>query len=253
MNDFFLLFLHFFIYSIIGWILEIFYCRLIEGKLYNRGFLHGPYCPIYGFGAILIVKLLNPLSNNAVLVFLAGAILTSTLEYITSFLMEKIFKAKWWDYSDMKFNINGRVCLLNSTLFGILGLLLVYILNPAIQNISNYLDIKIIKYISYFTFTFILIDLAITVSEFINLKKKLSELKDFTDSLIKQSNIFDQNSQAYKIMELTKEFNRTSGYNDIFITALKELSPSYSEYHQKLEEANKKLVAHYPEIEKMND
>jgi DNA-binding transcriptional MerR regulator len=68
----------------------------------------------------------------------------------------------------------------------------------------------------------------------------------------KQSDEY-KNSQAYKIMELTKEFNRTSGYNDIFITALKELSPSYSEYHQKLEEANKKLVAHYPEIEKMND
>ena len=104
MNNLFVLFLYFFIYSVLGWCTETLYCRLCEGKWTNRGFLYGPYCPIYGFGGVIVV-FLSPFSYSPILIFILGFILTSMLEYITSYIMEKLFDAKWWDYSHMPFNL----------------------------------------------------------------------------------------------------------------------------------------------------
>jgi uncharacterized membrane protein len=104
-------------------------------KLVNRGFLIGPYCPIYGFGAIAMILYLSGYRDNILTVFLLGSIICSIIEYITSYLMEKLFKARWWDYSKNSFNLNGRICLKNTILFGVLGVLLVYIINPFISNL----------------------------------------------------------------------------------------------------------------------
>ena len=105
-------FLLFFIYSFIGYICEVIYCFILDkGKFQNRGFLYGPYCPIYGFGAIAIIVLLSKYEQYPIVLFVMGAIVASIIEYITSYLMEKIFNNKWWDYSNKKFNINGRICL----------------------------------------------------------------------------------------------------------------------------------------------
>ena len=98
----------FIIYSVIGWAYESLLCSVIERRLINRGFLNGPYCPIYGFGALLDIICLNSFSDPLEIFFL-GALLNCTLEYWTSFFMEKMFNGRWWDYSDKKFNINGRV------------------------------------------------------------------------------------------------------------------------------------------------
>ncbi len=124
--------IYFTIYSFLGWVCECIYCSLGAKKLINRGFLAGPYCPIYGFGSLLVILLLEPLGRNPFVIFFGGMVLTSILEYFTSFLMEKIFHMKWWDYSTYPYNINGRVCLLNSTLFGLLSLFLMFVVNPPI-------------------------------------------------------------------------------------------------------------------------
>ena len=197
--------MHFFIYSIIGWILEVIYCKILDGKFYNRGFLNGPYCPIYGFGAIFIVLLLKRFSFFPPLVFVLGFLLTSTLEYITSFLMEKIFNAKWWDYSKEKFNINGRVCLKNSIMFGLLSLILIYGLDPVITKLIDLIKIDYLSKIATLLSALILLDLNITIMEFINIKEKLMDLKNYTDTLIKEKNIFNENSDAYKKLEEFKE------------------------------------------------
>lgn len=226
MEKFYLLFLYFYIYSIIGWSLEVIYCRLLEGKFTNRGFLHGPYCPIYGVGATIIVLTLNRFYNNPILVFIFGLILTSILEYITSLIMEKIFNAKWWDYSNMKFNIHGRVCLLNSTLFGVLALLLVYILNPIITLLIEKINISYITYISTILIILMSIDITSTVAEFLNLKKKLAELKEFTETLIKEKSSFKENSQTYKnILELKEKIiNKKNIINNRFIKAFPHIT-----------------------------
>ena len=116
---------YFFIYSFLGWITEVIYAALKTGKFVNRGFLNGPVCPIYGCGMAIGALLLNVLEDKWYLLFLAGGALATVLEFITGFVLEKIFKTKWWDYSKEHFNVKGYVCLKFSLLWGI-GILAVF-------------------------------------------------------------------------------------------------------------------------------
>ncbi len=117
-------------YSMLGWACESVWCSAGTKKLVNRGFLTGPWCPVYGFGAILLLLMGQPFAAHPVLVFLLAVVSTSLLEYFTGWLLEALFKTRWWDYSKRKFQIKGRVCLRNSLLFGLLGLAVVYGLQP---------------------------------------------------------------------------------------------------------------------------
>lgn len=110
-------------------------------RFINRGFLVGPYCPIYGMGALSMTFLLGRYKENPLGLFVLGLVLASVLEYTTSWLMEKIFHARWWDYSNDKFNINGRVCLATMIPFGLFGLLITYVLNPAFISLYSRLSI----------------------------------------------------------------------------------------------------------------
>lgn len=123
------LFLLFLIYSIIGWIIEVVNNFIFNKKWINRGFLIGPYCPIYGAGSILITLFVSN-DNDIISTFLKSMAICSILEYSTSYIMERMFKTRWWDYSKNKYNINGRICLQTMTLFGIGGVLVVKFLSP---------------------------------------------------------------------------------------------------------------------------
>ena len=124
------LFILFMIYSFFGWIIEIIWTLIMEKKFVNRGFLIGPYLPIYGVGGILMTLLLERYSNDVIALFIMSIMLFSILEYFTSYILEKIFNARWWDYSKYKYNINGRICLETMIPFGIAGLFLIYVINP---------------------------------------------------------------------------------------------------------------------------
>ncbi len=126
-------FILFIIYSFAGWVMETLWVSWCNKRLVDRGFLIGPYCPIYGFGALLIVLLLSKLSFSPILVFLMTVFVCGALEYFASWIMEKIFKARWWDYSNVKFNLNGRICLKNLIAFGIMGIVVIYIINPNLE------------------------------------------------------------------------------------------------------------------------
>ncbi len=133
MNRFCFAFLLLMTYSFLGWCGEMVYCSVGQRKLCEkRGFLNGPICPIYGHGALVVLLCLHGGCENPLLTFLLGAVLTSIVEYVTSFAMEKLFHMRWWDYSQYKFHINGRVCLLNSTLFGLASVFLCHVANPPI-------------------------------------------------------------------------------------------------------------------------
>lgn len=127
--------LYFFLYSCLGWICECLYCGIPAGHFINRGFLEGPYCPIYGCGALIIIYVLQPFSEHIPALFLAGMILTSILEYVTSYLMEKLFHSKWWDYSNRRFNLHGRICLRNSLMFGVMGVVVMRFVHPFIRSL----------------------------------------------------------------------------------------------------------------------
>lgn len=154
----------FIIYGFLGWIVEVCYVRIRSGRWYNRGFLHMPFLPIYAVGAIIISLALADLADPFIL-YIAAVILTSTLEYITSYIMERFFQTRWWDYSNNKFNINGRICLLNSSLFGVLALIVIYVLNPFFLSLTSQLTNRIqIIFINLFMIGLI-IDLAYTLRD----------------------------------------------------------------------------------------
>lgn len=127
-------FLLFFIYSVIGWIVESTFVSIQTKKIVNRGFLIGPYCPIYGVGAVGMILYLEQYKNNIITVFLLAVIICSILEYFTSYIMEVLYKTRWWDYSDKKFNLNGRICGENALLFGLGGIIIIYIIHPLLTS-----------------------------------------------------------------------------------------------------------------------
>ena len=133
------LFLLFLLCSLLGWCVEMAYCSLGQGRLCEkRGFLNGPICPIYGHGALLVLLALDGGCESPLLTFLLGALLTSALEYATSYLMEKLFHMRWWDYSQKPFNLNGRICLRNSALFGAACVLLCHGVGPTLAGVVGW-------------------------------------------------------------------------------------------------------------------
>ena len=155
-------FLWLMIYSIIGWVYESTICSIGQRKLINRGFLNGPYCPIYGTGAVLVLLVLGRI-QNPVLLFFAGAVLTCSLEYLTSWLMEKLFHARWWDYSKRKFNIGGRVCLIGAVVFGAFSVVLILVLHPWVKSLTDRLTDTALTWICAILLVGIVSDLIVTV------------------------------------------------------------------------------------------
>ena len=156
-------FLLFIIYSLGGWIIEEIYCSISEKKLVNRGFLIGPICPIYGFGGLLITLLLTRLAFNPLILFMTCMLSCAILEYLTSLIMEKVFNARWWDYSDQKFNINGRICLKNLIPFGLFGLVVIYVVNPFIFAQLDKLNIVALEITAWAIAAITIIDLMVSI------------------------------------------------------------------------------------------
>jgi uncharacterized membrane protein len=155
----------FIIYSILGWVCESTYVSVPCKHFINRGFCYGPYIPIYGFGAMIAVYILIRFQSMPILVFLGGFVLTSVLEYFTSWAMEEIFHMRWWDYSHRKYNLNGRVCLLNSSLFGIMSVFVVYFVHPLTDDlIHSFSFLTLEKSIGVFSVVFVT-DIIFTVME----------------------------------------------------------------------------------------
>lgn len=123
---------YFLIYSCLGWCLEVIYAAVTTGSIINRGFLNGPVCPIYGFGMVLVLLLLTPLSHNTILLYLGGVILPSALELVGGWALEKLYHTRWWDYSERPFNIGGYICLQFSLLWGVGTLVMMRVVHPSI-------------------------------------------------------------------------------------------------------------------------
>lgn len=189
MSGFEKLVIFFSIYSFIGWVCEITYCSLLSNKFVNRGFLAGPVCPVYGFGAIFVIWILKPAENNILVVFLSGIVITSTVEYVTGWLLEVFFSTRWWDYRNKKFNINGRVCLMNSIMFGFLCVLLIKVINPFAEDLVSMIPVLWGRLISIVIISFFIADSIVTLNTLVNLNTRLKKLHDFTEELKRNADI----------------------------------------------------------------
>ncbi len=177
-------FLLFAIYSFVGWCMETAFVSIQTKRFINRGFLIGPTCPIYGFGAISILIFLGKYASSPFVLFVMTVFICGILEYGASWVMEVIFKARWWDYSNKKFNINGRICIDNLIAFGVLGLLVVYVINPVLTNWINILTEKTINIFTIILGIVYLADMIISVIVIFGFRKVTKEVnkKEKTDN-----------------------------------------------------------------------
>ena len=181
------LFILFIIYAIIGWIIEVINSFIHEKKFVNRGFMIGSYVPIYGVGALLIIYLLKDYTGNVLVLFVLSLVICMVLEYLTSFIMEKIFNARWWDYSDRKFNLNGRICLETAIPFGIGGTLAVYVANPLFIKLLDAFPQKLVIILGIVLAVIFFTDLVISSSVVAKFKNiKVSKEKDSTEEMSKR-------------------------------------------------------------------
>lgn len=199
MQELVYLFIIFIIYSIIGWLIEICLSILEHKKFINRGFLFGPYCPIYGVGCLCLIYVLKKYNDDLLALFTIGTFLCSVLEYFTSYLLEKIFKARWWDYSHIPFNVNGRICLSNSLLFGIAGIF-VYKFNPFLLEKLQSIPVTIFYIIAILILIIFIIDVIISFNIVNKLKlAALNSKSDNTEEIKgKISNLLKTNSNKFR-------------------------------------------------------
>jgi uncharacterized membrane protein len=169
--------LWFFIYSFVGWAWETALFTVQERRFVNRGFLNGPFCPIYGFGALLIFGMLAGRTHNVFVVFLLSVILATALEYITAVLLENMFHAKWWDYSMFPLNYKGRISVISSTFFGIACVLEVKLIHPFVRGLTNQLPNQIKTILVLVILLYLFIDLSLTMRHVFILNGRLSEIQ----------------------------------------------------------------------------
>ena len=196
----------FFTYAFGGWLAEVILGYFQHRKLINRGFLVGPVLPIYGFGGLGVTIFLSRYDDNPVTLFILALFICSTLEYFTSWAMEKIFKNRWWDYYDWKFNINGRICLECSCAFGLAGVLGTYVTNPFFLSIYTKLDNRTLYIIALSLLIIFVIDLIISFDIIINLKNISNSIKSDSTEIIskKVKEILLEKNYLYK--RLIKSF-----------------------------------------------
>lgn len=173
------LFILYLMYACLGWIMEVINSYIQKKRFINRGFMIGPYCPIYGTGVLLIIFLLKNYTGNFLVLFVLAMAVCMSLEYLTSLVMEWLFNARWWDYSNRKFNINGRVCLETAIPFGLGGLLIMYVINPIFTGLLDKGSEKFIIILGIILMVIFFTDLII--SFFVVLKYRKAGVENFKD------------------------------------------------------------------------
>lgn len=187
MKDILICILIFYSYGFLGWLMEVILSIIQYKKIINRGFLIGPICPIYGFGGLIGLLFLSRYSKDPLVLFIMCIIAASILEYITSYIMEKIFKNRWWDYTKFKYNINGRICLECAIPFGLIGVIMTYGLNPLFLSTYGNFSIMFLKIVVIILLATTIVDIIISFNVIINLKNISNTIKcDSTEAITKK-------------------------------------------------------------------
>ena len=173
MEYFYNLLFYFMIYSFAGWCGEVIFATIRHGKFVNRGMLKGAYCPIYGFGLIIVIVCLSPLKDTWFSLFIFSALLTSALELVTGFVLDKLFNRKWWDYSNRRFNLGGYICPLFSVLWGAACVAIIKFINPLVEMLVGFIYKPVGIVILFLFYSVIITDVILTIPEIAKLKKDI--------------------------------------------------------------------------------
>lgn len=183
---FFELYAYFMIYSFLGWAMESTYVSINAKKWVNRGFINGPFCPIYGTGALLILLALKPVSDSILLLFLGGFVIATVVEYLIGLILEKLFHATWWDYSQKPFNIKGRVCLERSVEWGVLTAFVMRVVAACDCDFVAAIPRAWGEFAATLLLAYLAVDTTITVLHILRFNEKLASLSEAHDALQKK-------------------------------------------------------------------
>ncbi len=170
-------YLMFFIYSFVGWVIEVVYYGITEGKFINRGFLAGPLCPVYGLGFYAAIWIFEPLSSNFFVIFFGMATACTIVELIAGVILYHTFHMRWWDYTDYKFNFHGYICLRFFIYWGIAASLGIYVLHPAVKHLISFINYPVRVGVSIFFTVVLVADLVTTIITIIGFKKKFEAME----------------------------------------------------------------------------
>lgn len=252
MNVFIELVLLFFIYAFIGWLWETIYCSIKAKAFVYRGFLIGPYCPIYGIGILSVIYFLEPFKNNLFLLYIFSALLVTALEYVTSYGLEKLFHASWWDYKDVPLNINGRVAVPVSLFWGIACTVIVKVIQPIVLEFEQLLAKRFGVVLPVLLLVLISADLIATLLNMQSFKKVTAEINavieerkvELAQSLDEKRTELATNFSDLKeeLTEKRKDFGKNSWLDELKenVKAKKALS--------KLNFNQRRLIRNYPNL-----
>ena len=173
LSDLFALFL---IYSFLGWCVEVVFVAVTSGRVVNRGFLNGPVCPIYGFGMLSVLILLEPVSTSLPALFFGGMVLCSGVELTGGWLLQKVFDTRWWDYSEKPLNLGGYICLGYSILWGLAVVFAVRLIHPPILAVVHYLPPRLVLVLEIVLYALFAADMTVTVIAIAGIKRRIREL-----------------------------------------------------------------------------
>lgn len=173
----------FFIYAFLGWCVEVAYAACRTGHFVNRGFLSGPICPIYGFGVVGVIVALSPLQDHLILLFLGSILVTSLLEFVTGWALEKIFHTRWWDYSNNHFNIKGYICLGFSIIWGLAATFVVRLIHPAILRAIRFLPFPLLLALEGIFTVLIIVDLVAVIAKARHFSDRVKLLCDMAEEI----------------------------------------------------------------------
>lgn len=256
----------FIIYAVIGWCTEVSYAALDTGKFVNRGFLNGPYCPIYGCGVVIVVAILTPLKDNLLILFFGSFLLTSVLEYLTGFILEKVFHNKWWDYSNKPFNIRGYVCLKFSIYWGLACTFIMDVVHPAIYKFITIIPEILGIVILVIAMTAFTVDICVTVATILKFNKRLKLMEDMAQKMHQLSDELGENIYEGVINVIEKKEAARSAISESILESrseyeakkdakLKEYEELTQKYKELLSQKNfgfKRLMKAFPDMTSRN-
>lgn len=239
----------FIIYAFIGWCTEVSYAALDTGKFVNRGFLNGPYCPIYGCGVVIVVAALTPLQDNLLILFIGSFALTTALEFITGFLLEKVFHNKWWDYSNKPLNVKGYICLEFSVLWGLACTFIMKVIHPMIYKFITIIPHMIGVVLLVILMTAFAVDLCVTVSTILKFNKRLKLMDEMAKKMHELSDEIGENiyESVTTVKEKSEEFQDT--HEELITKISDNLTEAKSEYTAKKQAFAEKTNAVKEEFE----
>ena len=268
------LILYFFVYGFLGWCTEVAFAACKERKFVNRGFLNGPICPIYGIGVGIVVQFLTPYKENLVLLYIASVVMVTALEWVTGFILEKIFHNKWWDYSKMPLNLNGYVCLLFSLIWGAACVLIVDFIHPLIHKVLSWIPFPVGMTLIVVLSIVMFVDLYVTASTILKMNKHLEKMKEIAADLHRISDELGESiyqevvevlerkdGWKLKVQEASGDFkdkiqgasggvkDKIQGVSDEAMEKIADLKKKYKEIGGKGTQISRRLLKAFPRIE----